>query len=108
MPLSRQSRQVLEGYRAYQRLGGPNIIWLIRRCLPSTLCVVAVSGAVLACTWLISDETAFIPCGLLVVGMVLGAGCQQIAYCVYTMRVWPVLSQIIDWQRVDEMLNAQE
>ena len=44
--------------------------------------------------------------GILVLGLILGTVIRDIQFFIQRKRIWPVIAEVLDWQRIDDLLNS--
>lgn len=100
MTLSRIQRRTLLHYRGLQS-DQASIFGQIRRNLGvyTYLLVVAV---VLVPIGFTVDESF----GMILLGILLGYLIRDIRHFIMVNRVWPIMANVLNWQRIEELLNA--
>ena len=66
------------------------------------LLIIAVLGGVILLT------PGFEKAGWLYIGLAVGAFCRDIGRFIGVVRSWPVYQEIINWQRVSELLESND
>lgn len=106
MQLTREQRHALQSYRAYHQAGRPLWSRFARAMMlraPLFAAIVAAGIGLIAWT---TDATTTYALALLFVGSWLGTISDDTAHFLMTVRLWPVLDQVITWERVDELLDG--
>jgi hypothetical protein len=104
MALSKLQRKVLERYKL-SRDQPPTVRGSLETMLVSHialimfLTVLTVVGSVM---------TGGIYLGIFVVGLGVGAFARDIGWIRRTVQYWPILATVIDWQKVDTLLESDE
>lgn len=100
MKLSQHHRRVLLIYQEYRRSGVSvatmyRYAWKSLAFLFAYILLVAIVMLVMGLPWVAA----------LIGGMALGALFRDVAYIRQAFRLWPLLSQIINWDRITELLE---
>ena len=86
------------------RAGSPTVSGIIRACWLSWLFLLC--GA--AFGFLVTNEVGSPAVGWLVIGMCAGAFLRDIGRFQVLFRTWPVLREVISWERVRELIQTHE
>ena len=103
MPLTKSQHRVLTAYRRRREQGGPTLasyfgplyLWPLAALLPVIALLVGIGFFV---NW-------FLPLATLVAGFIAGRVAADLRYYRQSRAHWPFASQLIDWRRVDELLD---
>jgi integrase len=103
MVLSRLQRRSLSIYREFQQreMSVGALMWANRRSFALFVLYFAVLAGVFY--FLINPFAAGVVMGACLVAML-----RDVGYMRRSAKVWPVLREVIQWDRVSEMLNANE
>jgi hypothetical protein len=101
MQLTRAQRQLLVAYREFH-LDGVSLAAMYRKSWRgAVLFALYFTGAAAFCF-----AYDLIWMAAMLIGLALGSFLRDYSYMRRTVSVWPVVSQITDWGRVDQMLPA--
>jgi asparagine N-glycosylation enzyme membrane subunit Stt3 len=103
MKLSRTERQLLLAYQGFQT-SPPNLLRVLRKLWRTWLLLIVYVA--LCCFLICYLMPRFAYLGLLPAGLVFGAILRDLGISLRLIRVWPVLTQIIEWNRVHALLQA--
>jgi hypothetical protein len=107
MVLTDRQRLMLQAYQEY-RQGGATWVGLGPAVLRRLVRWIISFGGIIALACYLLDTAGAMRISLLCGGGFLGAMGRELAGCRYTIRVWPVLQTIIDWPRVQDLLQRNE
>lgn len=99
MPLSYAHQRALTNYRRYHTAGIPDWISFLGARYTALVIIVAVliaTGAYLASSAIFAAFGA---------GVLVAAVLRDTQYYFVTRAVWPALDDVIDWQKVDVLLD---
>ena len=103
MPLTALQRTVLERYQSFRE--SPPTLWRLISLASSNLAllfiVVSVGSIFL---YLNASESA----SWLVAGIGVGCFLRDFGSFRAGVRIWPVISRVLDWQKLDDLLAGQE
>ena len=103
MPLTALQRTVLESYRTF--LESPLTIWrMIVHSSKYNAILFIFFSLMSIISYLEVSESA----GFLVAGMGAGAILRDLAHYRQRVRIWPVVKQVLDWQKIDDLLAGRE
>ncbi|MDQ2807720.1 MAG: hypothetical protein M3Z04_12560 [Chloroflexota bacterium] len=105
MPLTHLQRATLMLYRAYHA-NAPTVGGILRRLTKRYLIMLIVVVATLTVVTLTGSFSDALPWAGLLIGLVSGAAARDLGYARIAVRVWPVLNQVLDWQKIDALLAA--
>jgi len=98
--LTAQQQKTLKDYADFHE-APPSSWWIFSRAARSHIILTNVLGGI---AWI--AFVAGIPyVSLLLVGMIVGVVSRNIVQLLNTVHVWPLLSQIIDWHKVDGLMS---
>ncbi len=101
MPLSKTRRRFLTAYRRYREQGGPTL----RNLIGLRFVVFLALGAVLF-------AVGFSVASPFLMGFAIGlfAGLVEVDYFTAerVIRSWPMIADVVDWQKVDRLLEEDE
>ncbi len=100
MQVTKLQRKALEEYRQFRRRE-PSLIGLMRSALKLHVLMVLVGAAVAVLVTAIGQKET----GLIVIGMVLGAVIRDYGIFRRFTKLWPALSETMNWRRIDELLG---
>lgn len=100
MQLSKAQRHNLELYAIYHLK--PPAFWQLFR---SNLARYLVIAALLMLIFLLAPITGTEWLALILTGVFLGALVRDISRFLQFVRMWPAISAVIDWERLDELLS---
>lgn len=102
MLTTNQKRKVLEQYRDFHR-EAPRMGSLWRKSLKAHLVLLALLLLVVPITWFLEIPSI----GLFTVGLTAGAILRDSAWFRRSVQFWPLLDSIIDWNKVDTLLEQE-
>ena len=102
MQLSRLQRRVLESYQEFHG-EPPTIGKLISRSLVAHIAMLMGIGALLAIA--LAADLKYVAAGI--AGAVIGVLSRDLCIFMRSVRIWPVLESVIDWEKVDELLDDE-
>jgi hypothetical protein len=108
MPLSTLHRRALANYREYRSKGGPTMLGLVRKSLKQYLTILILCAAAVGVVALHNDRASLIVNGFLIGGVYLGYVARDIGTNHAFIRLWPLLDQVFDWRRIDELLDRSD
>ncbi|MFO0808893.1 MAG: hypothetical protein U0746_09745 [Gemmataceae bacterium] len=103
MTLTKIQLKVLKSYERHHA-DWLTISGIIRTCLPSWLLLLV--GAAVG-FWAMA-AVGVPEAGWLVVGMCVGAFVRDVGRCRVLFRTWPVLREVIRWERVRELIQTHD
>jgi hypothetical protein len=98
--MTKRQRALFRFYRDYRQIP-PSFLDLMPRSLKGELLLVAFFGTSAALCYLANDY----PFMMLMMGMLLGALARDIGNNMRTLQIWPVFVQVLNWDRIDMMLD---
>ncbi len=103
MPLTALHRTVLESYRTFRE--SPLTVWRLMALASKSHAILFIIFSLLSIIWYlkVSESEAWLFAGI-------GAGCilRDVAHFRMRVRVWPVLTRVVDWQKIDDLLAGKE
>lgn len=103
MALTPAQRKILESYQLFRDT--PPSVWrqwqIVSRSHAMLMILVALASIIL---YLEVSPSA----GCYLAGFGIGAVVRDFGWFRATARVWPVLSQVVHWQKVDDLLEGRE
>ena len=100
MQLTKAQRRNLELYATY-RIKLPSFWQLFRANLARYLVITAL----LILFFILASITGTESLALILTGLFLGALMRDITRFLQFVRMWPAISAVIDWERLDELLS---
>lgn len=102
MKLDVLQNRTLELYAEFHR-APPTVSSLWRKNVKPHLMLSLIAGCAAASSWFLLEMPAII---FLVIGLAAGSLLRDYGRIKQTVQSWPVLEQIIDWDQVNGLLNA--
>ena len=103
MALTKIQRIVLQRYQGYRRRP-PTLLGLFRQSWQVGAILIVASAIVI---WFAYNSHVFWA-AYLVAGLLVGALARDVGSFRRFLQVWPTLSQILDWQRVEQELSQEQ
>lgn len=107
MQLTHLQRATLMLYQAYHA-NAPTVGGILRRLMKLYLIMLIVVVATLTVVTLTGSFSDALPWAGLLIGLVSGAALRDLGHVRIAVRVWPVLSQVLDWQKIDVLLTTPD
>ena len=102
MRLTPFQRKLLERYQSYRE--SPPTLWkLIAFALPNHFWLLVFLSLLAVILYLYAFESVFLIWWIMGVG--IGAISRDIGHFRAVLRLWPVISQVLDYQKIDEALE---
>lgn len=101
-PHHKTQQQVIKLYRDY-RSSPPSLRTLIRRNTGYYLLRIGVAALAIMLAYRLEQPEL----GFLVLGLLLGAMLRDIGLFMRLTKTWPITASVLDWERIEAMLNAQ-
>ena len=98
-PLTPVQRTALNAYRAF-RAEPPSLGRLVLRSRRAYALLLVVAGAAIALALALKLGAA----AAFAAGIVVGAAARDVGWFRRTVQLWPALSRVIDWARLDALL----
>ena len=103
MSLNKQQRQRLETYRLFHQRP-PRPVDLLKRVAPQLVAFLLL--ALFSLVAAVVQTGFFATFWFIFFGAVLGATAAVLVHLFVSLRVWPLIEQITDWNHVDELHRA--
>jgi hypothetical protein len=97
--LTSQQHALLVAYKQF-RFSPPTVGKVLLRAVPVYLLLITMPGGVAGLCALVGIDTL----AYVVTGVIVGALLRDLRWIVATVRAWPVVVEVIDWPRVDQLL----
>jgi hypothetical protein len=108
MSLPASHRKALNNWRQWKRQGGPTFLGVQLRTSRRAFVIAATSAAVLAFFAYTGNLEALIGSALLFGGVFFGFLAGDLGVTRQFVRFWPTLEQVVDWDRVDQLLGVSD
>ena len=102
MKLSRLQRKVLSNYQIFHA-SPPTIAKLMSMSIVAHIAMLMCIGTALALAIAANEKYM----AAAIAGSVVGALSRDLGVFIRIVRVWPVLNSIIDWNKVDSLLDGE-
>jgi hypothetical protein len=103
MALTSLQKIVLQRYKGY-RSQPPTFMGVLKQSWRGEVILVAASALV---AWFAYSSHLY-ALAYFIVGMLVGTLARDVGTFRRVLQVWPALSQVLDWHRVDEVLDQEE
>lgn len=99
--ITKVQRKALEHWRLYRQQHPPSLWFLVRLSWPALLIplVFIMAGA----AYFFFGDHVDMACAAL--GMAAGVALRDIGVFRRFLQVWPIMSSVLDWKRIDELLD---
>ncbi len=104
MPLTALQRTAFESYRTFRE--SPPTFWRLMAHASRGFAIVFIIfslGSILLLYLEVSESA-----GWFYAGLGVGLIWSNIKYFRFTVRIWPVLARVLDWQKIDDLLDGNE
>ena len=102
MALTKLQKIVLQRYQAY-RLQPPTFLGLLQQAWEVEVSLIILCGIVV---WYAYSSHMY-AAAYFIGGLLVGALARDVATFRRVLQIWPALSQVLDWQRVEQVIKQE-